>query len=204
MGRKTVHQIGNKNGVLEVIDIIPSRGKGTHVGLKCICHNCKSIKIISGVHFKKRNSCGCLQHASDSWKHKGPKTMPWQLPNGQASKNNLQYQYRTGALKRGLSYELDKKYFETIVVSPCVYCGDSLGNTKAGQGKTSGDFKYTGIDRINSSMGYTVENTVPCCWNCNSMKNNMSVENFINHIKKILTHMEVITGELNESSLNNF
>ena len=48
-----------------------------------------------------------------------------------------------------------------------------------------------GIDRIDSTLGYTSANTVPCCSLCNSMKSTLSPDNFIAHIKQILFHLNV-------------
>lgn len=39
------------------------------------------------------------------------------------------------------------------------------------------------LDRKNNLEGYTVENVVPCCWNCNRMKSNIyTYEEFIKFI----------------------
>jgi hypothetical protein len=58
--------------------------------------------------------------------------------------------------------------FQKIVSQPCTYC--------AGLPKTRGDrdknFKYNGIDRKDSKMGYTLVNSVPCCQECNFIKGN--------------------------------
>ena len=43
-----------------------------------------------------------------------------------------------------------------------------------------------GIDRIDSSKGYVFDNCVPCCKHCNIMKMTMTIDEFINKIKKIL------------------
>lgn len=185
MGRKTVYSVGQFFGKLEVKEIIPSIGSGNHVRLKCLCHYCNTEKIMSAVNIKKRNSCGCQRNKSSEWKRIGPKNMPWQLPPGEAARRNLQYQYKRGALKRNLEYTLTEEQFTELVTGDCFYCGDKDTNTVKGQGKTSGDFHYTGIDRVDSLKGYTKENSVSCCWMCNNMKGTTPMKDFINHIKKI-------------------
>ena len=45
--------------------------------------------------------------------------------------------------------------------------------------------KCNGIDRIDSSKGYTVENSVPCCKYCNTAKNTMSVDEFLKWIGRV-------------------
>jgi len=185
MGRKSVYSVGQIFGKLEVKEVLPSVGAGHHVRLKCLCHYCNNEKEMSVTNIKRRNSCGCQQNNSSEWKDIGPRKMPWQLPVGEAARRNLEYQYKKGALKRNLEYNLTEEQFTKIVIGKCYYCGDELTNTIKGQGKTSGDFKYTGIDRLDSTKGYTKENSVSCCWMCNNMKHTYSVEKFLEQISKI-------------------
>ena len=185
MGRKSSYCVGQLFGKLEVKEVLPSEGSGSHVKLRCLCHYCNKEKVMSAVNIKRRNSCGCQQNNSSEWKQVGPKNMPWQLPKGEAAKRNLEVQYKKGAKKRNIEYNLTTEEFAELVAGQCVYCGDSLTNTKKGQGKTSGDFKYTGIDRVDSSKGYTKENSVSCCWMCNNMKHATEKKVFLEHIKKI-------------------
>jgi hypothetical protein len=42
----------------------------------------------------------------------------------------------------------------------CFYCDSSLLNIITG----------SGLDRIDNSQGYTPENTLPCCYSCNSLR----------------------------------
>jgi DNA repair exonuclease SbcCD ATPase subunit len=59
------------------------------------------------------------------------------------------------------------------VSKPCVYCGAN---------------ERIGIDRINSSLGYSVENCEPCCADCNYAKRDMDKETFLNLIARIYAH----------------
>jgi hypothetical protein len=79
---------------------------------------------------------------------------------------------RLSASKRKLVFTLTEEQVTHIVTQPCIYC-----NT----------FQYetSGIDRIDSSIGYIFENCAPCCFICNRMKSNYSAENFLEHCKKI-------------------
>ena len=61
--------------------------------------------------------------------------------------------------------------FKNLVSKFCIYCGESE--------------KRIGIDRIDNSIGYTKENSAPCCALCNFMKKAMSKNEFLSHIKKI-------------------
>jgi hypothetical protein len=44
---------------------------------------------------------------------------------------------------------------------------------------------YNGIDRVDSNIGYTLENCVPCCEAVNRMKMDLSKEEFIELCREI-------------------
>lgn len=188
MGRKSTFSVGQTFGNLEVLEVLPSRGSGTGVSLRVYCKSCSSEKIMRSGNIRKRNSCGCLQRISSSWKRVGPKTKSWQLPSGRAARNSVLYGYKKSAQYRNLEFNLTDEQFDSLIVGNCVYCGAPPTNIKLGLGKTSGDFVYTGLDRVDSSRGYTTDNVVSCCWVCNSMKNNMTIQQFLDHIQRILLH----------------
>lgn len=48
---------------------------------------------------------------------------------------------------------------------------------------------YNGIDRVDSSLGYTVDNVVPCCKLCNQAKNNLSKQEFVDWVKRVYDHI---------------
>lgn len=189
MGRPSKHKVGIFYGKLEILEVISNNHRGHHVSLRCLCHYCNHETIVNGGLIHKYQSCGCQQRNSDTWKDKGPKTRPWQLEEGIAARNHLEYQYKRGAEKRNLEYDLTTEDFVRIVTGPCLYCGDVLTNVSKGQGKTSGDFQFTGIDRVDSSKGYTLSNSVSCCWMCNNMKGATNKETFVEHIKKMYNHL---------------
>jgi hypothetical protein len=81
---------------------------------------------------------------------------------------------RRTRLKRGLVFELTFEQVKEIINKPCTYCGKE---------------NCRGIDRIDSNIGYTIENSVPCCFTCNGMKRAMGVEDFKEHIQKIHKHI---------------
>lgn len=190
MGRPTVRFVGERSGNLEVLKTLPQNTSGRHIQLLLFCHACKKEVVKSGAHFKKSKSCGCERHIAGVGKTMGAKTMPWQLPTGEAAKRLLIARYKRSAKSKNLEFSLSDEDLETLFKSPCHFCGQSETNVCKGLGKSSGDYAYVGIDRVDTFRGYTKENSVPCCWICNMMKNTLEVGYFLSHIEKINTYQE--------------
>jgi hypothetical protein len=79
--------------------------------------------------------------------------------------------YKVSATKRGFDWLLTDEEFASFWQKDCFYCGDEI--------------KTIGIDRIDSTRGYTLSNLVPCCTQCNIMKMDYSNKEFLNKIKQI-------------------
>lgn len=77
--------------------------------------------------------------------------------------------YSQSAKSRGLAWELTRENVAALIFGKCSYCGMD--------DKEKHGVKYVGIDRVNNDRGYTLDNTVPCCWQCNAAKRGVT-ENF--------------------------
>jgi 5-methylcytosine-specific restriction endonuclease McrA len=73
--------------------------------------------------------------------------------------------YRKKAIRQKVSFELTNEQWNTLVKGNCAYCLRSLPTKK-----------YNGIDRVIPNDGYTIDNTVSCCDDCNRDKGILSVE----------------------------
>lgn len=82
--------------------------------------------------------------------------------------------YKKEAIRRFIDFNLSFEQFLTFWNKPCHYCGSEI--------------EGVGIDRIDNSVGYQINNCVPCCKTCNTMKMIMSVSDFLSHIQKIINH----------------
>lgn len=77
--------------------------------------------------------------------------------------------------------------------SPCHYCGlEWSKEIQDRRNETIKDglfsdvvVKCNGIDRIDSEVGYTSKNTVPCCKYCNTAKNTMTQREFKRWIVRV-------------------
>jgi hypothetical protein len=94
---------------------------------------------------------------------------------------------------KGFSKTISFNVFSLLSKSPCKYCGlehskeieDRLNESKKQKRLSDHMLKCNGIDRVDSSKGYTVENSVPCCKFCNTAKNTMSEEEFYRWVKRV-------------------
>ena len=145
--------------------------------------SCGTQKAVSGGNLTRGvKSCGCLKKEGLNKK-----------PFGEASANSRFAQYKTSFRnrKKHLTFELTKEQFLSIVVKPCVYCG-TVNSNEHHATNCNGSFVSNGIDRVDSNIGYTIENCVPCCDVCNRMKLDHSVDVFLGHIEKIFNHLRKV------------
>ncbi len=94
--------------------------------------------------------------------------------------------YKIGAEKRGLEFKLSPEEFTSLIYQNCAYCNKPPQELLYKSGKSIKNINYVnGIDRIDSSRGYLLDNCVPCCTMCNRMKLNYTKSDFLSHIAKI-------------------
>ncbi len=93
------------------------------------------------------------------------------------------YNTKNSAEERSIPFNLTLERFEKITSNPCFYCGEYYGYF-CNKG-------YSGIDRVDSFKGYTVENSIPCCRYCNIGKGQLSFKNFIKHTQKISNYFDL-------------
>lgn len=161
--------IGKKYGRLTVLSLV-KRGKAPAYLCECNCGNIKEINrkaLIKGM----TKSCGCLKTEK-------------KLDSKDFQVNRIIANYRWGAKKRSLLFNLSRDEVKRIIFNNCNYCGRSPENevsSKSGHTKMS----YNGIDRIDSSKGYEEHNCVACCSICNTAKSDLPIDEF----KELITNI---------------
>jgi hypothetical protein len=83
--------------------------------------------------------------------------------------------YLGRANKRKFPFDFTVNEFLQFIAQDCFYCGKLEAN---------------GIDRIDSKTGYTKDNSVPCCFMCNTMKYTYSIQKFLTHINTIYSYQK--------------
>jgi ribosomal protein S27E len=154
----------------------PDGYKGRDTFWRCLC-DCGNERIVCGSDLRRGHSgsCGCYTREKRS---KGL---------GISSFNELLNRYRGGAKRRNLKFDITPEQFKVIINKDCYYCG-KIPNQVSKNRFGHGDYIYNGIDRIDSSIGYTVENCVPCCGTCNVAKMAMSQQEFYSWIERVYNH----------------
>jgi len=169
--KKAIDLTGQKFGRLTVIRRNYPNGKnGANWLCKC---ECGKEKVVNGANLRRGNtkSCGCLQKNYRGFK---PKI---------ASMRYVIHEYKKSAKERGYEYKLTEEQFAEITKKDCYYCGAKPSRPSNYQ-NNNGVYIYNGIDRIDNTKGYTIDNVVPCCTRCNYAKKNFGLQDYKDWIKK--------------------
>ncbi len=175
-------QLGEKIGnfTLKSTELV---GKNKVWDCICPCGNVKRFWKFSAI--SRAKTCGC-----------GIDSVGLSAKQSRSMKSRMN-SYKGGAKSRNLEWLLSYDDFVKISTKPCYYCGigpfkwdcmtnsPSLKRDSPNVNPKDYEIHFTGIDRYDSKLGYTIENSVPCCKNCNRAKSDLSFEDFKLHIKKI-------------------
>lgn len=188
--------IGFKKINQEVIEFIGYKKRGNRDSeypyYKCKCNFCGSeynsfienLKDIrkSGVSCKK---CSNVQHRE------------YEAMSAQDAQVSIVYSnYKSRAKSKNLEFTLTKDEFFKLVRSNCHYCNQEpnkirLDRVKSRREGYDSSCLMNGIDRINSNKGYTIDNSLPCCEDCNKAKRNLEYDDFLKLIKSIYLNLKL-------------
>lgn len=138
----------------------------------CRCKLCNSEKSVAKINLIKGKSLNC--RTCGSQRYWTSKTRDWTA--------RVYKSYRGKAQKENRDFTLSREEFAEIIKQDCAYCGDAGVNVVR---KYYGTMLYNGIDRVDNSRGYTLDNVVPCCHFCNMAKNKHTREMFFDKVRKI-------------------
>ena len=180
----------DKHGRLTVLSHAGKDHRNKHLWL-CLCE-CGSKKVVvsDSLSSGKSNSCGCLK--AEFLARKGNQYGLYE--DREEALLKVQYSHLKRRNKRkGFSDIISLETFSLLSKMPCRYCGlehskeieDRLNESPNKKRLSDHVLKCNGIDRVDSSNGYTVENSVACCKYCNTAKNTMSENDFYNWIKRV-------------------
>lgn len=154
--------------------VIKYLGKNSKYLALCSC-GAETVIIPKRIHER----IGCRNCA------KGRSKPHKQLPNNEALFNIVVTQYKRSAKKRKIAYQLTDKQVIDLVIQDCHWCGNPPSR-KTYLPKYPNRFILTnGIDRVNNTLGYTINNCVPCCKQCNIAKRTLTREEFLSWINRV-------------------
>lgn len=105
-----------------------------------------------------------------------------------AAERSLYNSYKCSDTARRIGFSISFDQFTEVTRLPCNYCGRAPFRKFSNSNGTK-SILYSGIDRINSSKGYVIENIVPSCTACNRAKMDMSITEFIQWIYRAHAHI---------------
>lgn len=134
--------------------------------MKIHCKACGNILTESNSSIRKNRCKDCWLKRSKEYREK------YKL-----GRNKVEYQYKQAILRRSkdkhfVEQSMSFEEYKILREKPCYLCGNIS----------------TGIDRLDSSVGYTLQNSRPACSKCNRMKWEENLEDFLKHIRKILEY----------------
>lgn len=173
--------IGKRFGQLVILrEIGLTKHHKPIVECQCDCGRIVSATL-GNIKFRNIRRCNVCRYIGTK-KHK----------QGEVGLNRVFTSYRKNAESRGLEFLLEKDEIKILTSSDCHFCGSEPRmvsenkDSKYEEVKEHTSYRYNGIDRLDPKIGYVLDNCVPCCNQCNLMKLDYTVEEFLNHIKKIL------------------
>lgn len=179
---RTTDLRGKRFGKLTVVDLAPqpegAESSKARWLCKCACGNEKVVRT-DYLRSRRTKSCGC-------WSLEKKQTTGIRTLWGQVI---AKHHYTATA--RQIESQLSDEQVIAICSRDCHYCGCAPNKRKVLAGQNDGSIYlcYHGMDRIDSSLSYTVENVVTCCSRCNFAKGTMGYAEFKEWISRVYRHM---------------
>lgn len=184
-GRRKINiELGTRFNSLTVLENIIRYNNSMY--WRCLC-DCGKELVVSGSDLRSGHTktCGCrnLKQREPQIKH-------------------LYNNYKYAAEKRNHIFNLNIDEFKDIISRDCYYCGEKPIQefNYIYKNILKSQLLYNGIDRIDNSIGYYLENCVACCKICNFAKGKLQTLDFISWIKKAYNYQ--IKSEILKDNLD--
>lgn len=175
------YPIGGRYGRL-VITGYAERGHTLSPICLCDCGGTKTVEKAFSLGRRHVTSCGCLSRETRILNGKNSKGFT--LGPGEGALNQLYSNYRGNANRKVMEFALTREQFKQITSHPCNYCGEPPSAIFKSKFRP-GNYVYNGVDRVDNSRGYTIDNVVSCCRMCQFAKRNWKVEDFLRWALKL-------------------
>jgi hypothetical protein len=165
------NRIGERHGAWVVDALDPYGGRETRWLCTCDCGTKRSVldtSFIGGV----SKSCGC----DDAYKRQ---------PLGESPINVAFSGHLSNAKMRSIENFLTREQYIEIVTQDCAYCGLPPSKVTRARRTPSDTFVRNGVDRRNNEPYYKLENSVPCCEDCNLRKGSKPFDTWMAFLKRL-------------------
>lgn len=188
MAGKAKNLAGQRFGRLLVFLAATSRRKpsgqaaGARWHVECDC-GARRVVDASALLSGATKSCGCLHReiVAEIGRKSGPRLRGRFKPG--AAFRQLRANYRADARNRGRTFLLTDDQFSVLTQGSCFYCGVAPSRDFS---VVSGDhYLCHGIDRVDSTGNYEIDNCVSCCESCNRLKGLKSLTEFVASVRAI-------------------
>jgi len=194
MGRPPIDLIGECFGRGTVLSFVGIRGKGKgslrYWRLRCICVN-EYEAATGNLRYGHIRSCGYLNKEVVTRNARLYATPASTKPPGVAAFNQVLAVYKKGARGKGCAWKLAKEEFRSLIYGDCHYCGtppSRMHRPRRASGNKAPGIVVNGVDRVDNEIGYTIDNCVSCCYQCNISKRSRSKEDFLDWVARVYRH----------------
>lgn len=186
---------GKTFGEWSVLRQVSSKGENSYWLCECSCGAKRKVRG-SALSTGKSSKCKKCSNAENGRKNR--------KDDFHVASNTVLRTYKSNAKNRGIPFKLTREDVKKVMGQSCHYCGSPPSNVVtifSGRRMPERAVSYSGIDRIDSSKGYTADNIVPCCFDCNFAKRDRTTEQFRAWVKRAYInmfrrHTEITPGQL--------
>ena len=159
--------IGRRYGRFTITAFVRKENKTQYFyECRCDCGTRKTLRL-GALQQGATQSCGCYARELTIKLHTGNTYR--RLSKGEAVFRWLFYRYKRDSAKRNIKFNLTLDEFRRLTKQNCRYCGAPPSTVLRGK-HNYGAYTYSGVDRVDNDLGYTLENCVSCCTKCNTLK----------------------------------
>lgn len=183
MRKSYTFEVGDRYNKWTVIGY--NKGSKTAIEVRC---ECGTETWVQGWSLVNERSKQCKDCKSRDF---GLRASNRRMDAQEALESRVYSQCKSQAKKRGIRFDLDKKYVIKYIHRNCAYCDSPPSNTMK-MAHVIGELRYNGLDRFDSTRGYVEGNVLACCWKCNNMKSNMTFFDFMEQVALISKRAPVL------------
>lgn len=172
---------GNQYGRWTVISRAEN-AKNNQTSWTCRC-SCGNERVVAKSNLLNGKSTGC-QSCRTSESYLGGSTQI--LLDETSAAKRVYKDYKNKCVKKGIYFDLTYEQFKWFAEKPCMYCGQVDSNFAKRSHQRALDWKYNGLDRVDTNLGYYTENIVTCCKYCNRAKSDQTLQDYIDRCHAVV------------------